>query len=94
MALGLRRLTAASCAQVVQICTCVLRALAHLHASGIVHRDLKPENLCLGVAHDYSTLKLCELGCAREFELDVRCTTTNIGSAECVVRFTCRALCA
>ena len=64
----------------------MLRALAYLHASGIVHRDLKPENLCLGEAKNYSTLKLCDLGCAREFELHVRCTTTNIGSAECVVR--------
>jgi tRNA A-37 threonylcarbamoyl transferase component Bud32 len=40
-----------------QVCACVLRGLAYMHAGKIVHRDLKPENLCMRAARDFSTVR-------------------------------------
>ncbi|KAL2904573.1 Serine/threonine-protein kinase STY13 [Bienertia sinuspersici] len=42
----------------------IARAMECLHSHGIIHRDLKPENLIL--TEDHRTLKLADLGLARE----------------------------
>lgn len=49
-------------------CACLVRAIAHCHASGFVHRDVKPEN-CLVFAD--GTLKLGDLGLAKELPYTV-----------------------
>jgi len=44
------------------ICVQMLRAVAHLHASGVAHRDLKPANILLSAD---CKLKICDFGLAR-----------------------------
>ena len=43
----------------------VLAGLAHMHRRGFFHRDVKPEN-CLVCRDASRTVKLADLGCARE----------------------------
>lgn len=45
----------------------IARAMECLHSHGIIHRDLKPENLILTA--DHKTVKLADLGLAREESL-------------------------
>jgi tetratricopeptide (TPR) repeat protein len=52
-------------ADVMDMLTTLLDALAHAHAQGVIHRDLKPSNLLLAAPHDLRPgWKLCDFGIA------------------------------
>jgi len=53
----------------IRITLQVASALAHIHAEGLIHRDVKPSNI---LVTDDDTAKLCDLGIARQPEVDER----------------------
>lgn len=54
--------------RIPRIISQLIEAVKFLESKGIVHRDIKPENI--HIAPDYSSLKLLDLGVAREFDSD------------------------
>ncbi|XP_035783748.1 ribosomal protein S6 kinase 2 beta-like isoform X2 [Anopheles albimanus] len=66
----------------------VVSAVAYLHEHGVVHRDLKPSNLLYAaVNHTPESLKLCDLGFAKQLRADngllmTPCYTANFVAPE------------
>ncbi|XP_055612335.1 ribosomal protein S6 kinase 2 beta isoform X3 [Uranotaenia lowii] len=66
----------------------VVSAVAYLHEHGVVHRDLKPSNLLYASAnHTPESLKLCDLGFAKQLRADngllmTPCYTANFVAPE------------
>ncbi|XP_065082862.1 ribosomal protein S6 kinase 2 beta-like isoform X2 [Ochlerotatus camptorhynchus] len=66
----------------------VVSAVAYLHEHGVVHRDLKPSNLLYATAnHTPESLKLCDLGFAKQLRADngllmTPCYTANFVAPE------------
>lgn len=52
--------------QVASLLVQLVKTAKFLEGQGIVHRDIKPENI--HIAHDFSALKLLDLGVARDIE--------------------------
>jgi serine/threonine-protein kinase len=52
--------------EAIQMIAQAARALAHMHENKIVHRDIKPANFILAQNNGQSTMKLIDLGLARE----------------------------
>jgi serine/threonine protein kinase len=49
----------------------VLSAVSYLHDHGVVHRDLKPSNLLYAsINHTPESLKLCDLGFAKQLRAE------------------------
>jgi serine/threonine protein kinase len=64
----------------VRIAVQACAGLSEAHAAGIIHRDIKPQNLFLHTpAGSETTLKICDFGVAKRFELydDTRLTWTG-----------------
>lgn len=66
----------------------VVSSVAYLHEHGVVHRDLKPSNLLYAsVNHTPESLKLCDLGFAKQLRADngllmTPCYTANFVAPE------------
>lgn len=56
--------------EAIRILTQATRALEHSHEQGIVHRDVKPSNFLIIRKGDRLTVKMTDLGIAREIEAD------------------------
>ncbi|XP_053948434.1 ribosomal protein S6 kinase 2 beta isoform X1 [Anastrepha ludens] len=70
----------------------VVSALAYLHEHGVVHRDLKPSNMIYAsMRQTPETLKLCDLGFAKQLRADngllmTPCYTANFVAPEVLKR--------
>src|ERR1043165_7107297 len=62
--------------EAVDYATQALRGLDAIHKAGIVHRDIGPENLM--ITRDTNTVKIIDLGVAKEEDSDVAMTRTGI----------------
>ena len=61
------------------------RALAHMHEKGIVHRDIKPANFIVAQQNGRSSMKLIDLGLARQKnddELRIARAGTTLGTVD------------
>lgn len=70
----------------------VVSAVSFLHDNGVVHRDLKPSNLLYAsIHHTPESLKLCDLGFAKQLRADngllmTPCYTANFVAPEVLKR--------
>jgi len=66
----------------------LLEAVAYCHKRRICHRDIKPENILLPKAHDITTCKLGDFGCAHRWkkpnEMDTLCGSPQYVAPEVV----------
>lgn len=87
--LALKRMSEAEASAVLKT---VVAAVAYLHDHGVVHRDLKPSNLLYASHHQTpSSLKLCDLGFAKQLRADngllmTPCYTANFVAPEVLKR--------
>lgn len=70
----------------------VVSAVSYLHDHGVVHRDLKPSNLLYAcISHTPDSLRLCDLGFAKQLRADngllmTPCYTANFVAPEVLKR--------
>lgn len=87
--LALRRMSEAEASAVLQT---VVSAVAYLHGHNVVHRDLKPSNLLYeSVNQTPSSLKLCDMGFAKQLRADngllmTPCYTSTFAAPEVLKR--------